>query len=42
MKNLMQTYTDTKFKRLDSRQNMKKSEGDDDEGAFNKWPLKMA
>ena len=39
----MQTYTDTKFKKLDSRHNLKKNEGDDeDEGAFNKRPLKMA
>lgn len=38
----MQSYTDTKFKKLDSRHNLKKAQGDDDDGAFNKRPLKMA
>lgn len=41
MKNLMQNYTDDKYKNLDRKQRVSKGE-DDDEGSFNKRPLKMA
>ena len=40
MKNLMQNYTDEKYKSLDKHYKISKGK-DDEDGSFNKEPLKM-